>query len=83
MEVSAEILPYAVFFRSTLMVVSKPATPSQVSYLRHLLQQVGGAEPEWSSLTDIEASDLIAGLKAKRGKPALLCGPISRRIARS
>lgn len=47
----------------------RPATPSQVSYLRHLLQQVGGAEPVWDTLTDIEASALIDGLKQKRGRP--------------
>jgi hypothetical protein len=47
----------------------KPATPAQVSYLRHLLKQVGGQEPAWDTLTDVEASTLIDGLKAHRGKP--------------
>jgi hypothetical protein len=49
--------------------VAKPASPSQVSYLRHLVQQAGGTEPNWDTLTDAEASTLIDGLKAKRGKP--------------
>lgn len=49
--------------------MAKPATPSQVSYLRRLLAQVGGAEPAWDKLTDVEASTLIDGLKARRGKP--------------
>ena len=48
---------------------SKPATPSQVSYLRHLLKQTGAEEPVWETLTDSEASALIDGLKAQRGKP--------------
>ena len=49
--------------------MSKPASPSQVQYLRHLLKQVGGDEPEWATITDTEASQLIDGFKAKRGKP--------------
>lgn len=49
--------------------MSKPASPSQVQYLRHLLKQVGGDEPAWATLSDVEASNLIDGIKAKRGRP--------------
>ncbi len=49
--------------------MSKPATPSQVSYLKHLLGQVGADEPDWDKLTSIDAGTLISDLKAKRGRP--------------
>lgn len=51
-------------------VAARLITPSQLSYLKHLLKQQGQPEPEnLSEMTDAEASNLISGLKAKRGKP--------------
>lgn len=44
-------------------------TPSQIQYAEHLLKQVGGEVPDLDKLTRVELSEIIDGLKKKRGKP--------------
>lgn len=51
------------------MAAGKPPSQAQIDYAKRLLQQVGGEEPDWSSLDAIQISDLIDGLKKKRGRP--------------
>lgn len=56
-------------FRSAA-VQPKPATPAQIQYARHLLKQQGVPEPEgFETIDQLAISDLISGLKAKRGRP--------------
>jgi len=43
-------------------------TPSQLQYAKHLLKQQGQAEPDWDAMTNVEVSELIDGLKKKRGR---------------
>lgn len=53
-----------------LAAVSKPPTKSQLSYLDHLLIQQGMPRPDdYDKLTGAQVSELIDGLKKKRGKP--------------
>lgn len=56
----------------TFVGVGKTAagpTKAQLDYAHHLLKQVGAEEPDLESMSGIEVSKLIDGLKAKRGKP--------------
>lgn len=55
--------------RTAASMTGKPATPSQISYLKHLLKQVGADEPDWDNLSVVDAGGLIADLKDKRGRP--------------
>jgi hypothetical protein len=48
---------------------AKPPSQAQIDYAKHLLKQVGGDEPDWEELTDVDVSNLISGLKKKRGRP--------------
>ncbi len=46
-----------------------PPSKSQIDYAKHLIKQVGGMEPDWGEMDQVAVSDLIDGLKKKRGKP--------------
>lgn len=47
----------------------KAPSDSQINYAKHLLKQLGEPEPDWDKLTGIEVSEIIDGIKKKRGKP--------------
>jgi len=55
--------------RVVARISTKGPSQAQIDYARRLLKQVGGEEPDWSSLSAVEMSELIDGLKKKRGKP--------------
>lgn len=55
--------------KTATLGAEKPPSKSQIDYAKHLLKQTGGEEPNWDELDQRGISDLIDGLKKKRGKP--------------
>ena len=58
--------------RAASVLASKPASKAQVDYALHLVKQQGLSDPteeQVRGMDDRTISDLIDGLKAKRGRP--------------